>query len=70
MTTGRWLELEQAWHDTDTVQCMVCGRLIPRHAWLFEGGAGELHACGPECQSLYESYWRPTYGTMEPDAHH
>jgi hypothetical protein len=70
VTTGRWLELEQAWHDTDTVQCMVCGRLIPRHAWLFEGGAGELRACGPECQSLYESYWRPTYGTMEPDAHH
>ena len=67
MTDGRWVELARTWYDTETVQCQVCGRLIPRRAWLFDGGAGELRVCDPDCQSLYESYWRPTYGTMRPD---
>jgi hypothetical protein len=62
--TGRWLELEYAWHETNVVQCQVCGKLIPRRAWLFEGGAGEIMSCGPECEQLYVSYWKPTYGAM------
>ena len=34
----------------------VCGRLIPRRSWVFDGGAGELSACSPDCEDLYESY--------------
>lgn len=65
MTTGRWVEREVSWHDTDVVQCAICGRLIPRRAWVFDGGGGEIAACAPDCEELYQSYWQPAYGVME-----
>jgi len=34
---------------------------------VFDGGAGEVSACSPHCEELYESYWKPKYGVMEPD---
>ena len=43
--TGRWVEFEREWQDGDVVNCAVCGRLIPRRAWVFDGGLGELLAC-------------------------
>ncbi len=61
---SEWQELDQAWHETNVVHCQVCGKLIPRRAWIFDGGAGPLTACGPQCQQLYEDYWLPTYGVM------
>ena len=64
MSDGRWVQIEQAWYDTDTVQCMVCGKLIPRRAWLFESETGEIRSCGPDCQSLFETYWQPRYGAL------
>jgi hypothetical protein len=33
---------------------------------VFEGGAGELAVCTPDCERLYETYWKPTYGVMRP----
>jgi hypothetical protein len=62
--TGTWRELEHAWHDTNVVHCVVCGKLIPRRGWWFDGGDGDLFSCGPECESLYETYLRPTYGVL------
>jgi hypothetical protein len=62
MSDARWVELESRWYDTDTVQCDVCGRMLPRRAWTFDGGAGALGSCGPECEELYHSYVLPTYG--------
>ena len=44
--------------------CGVCGTLIPRRAWVFDGGEGEIEVCSPQCEELYESYWRPTYGVL------
>ncbi len=64
--SGHWVELEHAWHETNVSHCDVCGTLIPRRAWIFEGGAGELGACNPQCEELYEKYWKPTYGVMSP----
>jgi len=64
--TGRWQELGRAWHETNVVHCSVCGKLIPRRAWIFADEAVEIQACGPDCQQLYETYWRPTYGAMRP----
>lgn len=68
--SGRFVELGLAWHETAVTHCDVCGRLIPRRAYLFDGGAGELRACGPDCEELYARYLRPTYGVRRPDAHH
>jgi hypothetical protein len=68
--TGRWVERELEWNDTDVLNCPVCGRLITRRAWAFDGGAGELWVHGPDCEELYETYWRPTHGVMTPDADH
>ena len=65
--SGHWEELDHSWHDTNVDHCPVCGKLIPRRVWRFEGGAGEVVACGPECEQLYETYWRPTYGVMSAE---
>ena len=65
MTGGEWVALHFAWHETNVVNCPVCGRLILRRAWQFDGGAGLLQVCGESCEELYESYWKPVHGTME-----
>jgi hypothetical protein len=62
--SGTWRELEHAWHDTNVEHCAVCGKLIPRRAWCFDGAAGEVVACSPACEELYETYWLPTHGAM------
>ena len=66
--SGHWVEPARNWNDTDVSYCAVCGRLIPRRSWVFEGGAGTLNACTPECEDLYESYLKPTYGVLAKDA--
>jgi hypothetical protein len=68
--TGCWVELGIAWQDTAVVHCQVCGRLIPRRAWMFDGGAGDLRACEPSCEELYRRYVVETYGIRRPDADH
>jgi hypothetical protein len=60
---GRWVELDKPWHETNVDHCPVCGKLIPRRAWVFDGGGSEVAACSPDCEDLYESYWKPTYRT-------
>lgn len=65
MSAGEWVELSYAWHETNVVNCPVCGRLILRRAWEFDGGDGQIRVCGESCQELYESYWKHTHGTME-----
>lgn len=68
MNDGRWVELEREWHDTRVTTCEVCGRLIPRRAWVFAGGGGrDIRSCEPECQELYESYVLVTRGPSDAD---
>ena len=67
---GRWAERKLNWNDTDVLNCPICGRLITRRAWSFDGGAGELRVHGPECEELYDTYWKPTYGVMRSDEDH
>ena len=67
MRRGRWSEPAKAWHDTSVVYYQVCGRLIPRRSWVFEGGAGAIRACDPECEDLYDDYLKPAYGAMDAD---
>jgi hypothetical protein len=43
-------------------------RYIPRLARVFEGGAGKLRVCSPECEDLYGDYLKPTYGAIARDA--
>lgn len=62
--SGRWLEFDRTWHDTDIVNCSVCGRLIPRRAWVFTGAVGDVRSCSPECEELYRTYLEPTYGPL------
>ena len=70
MRQGRWVDLAKSWNDTSVIYCRVCGRLIPRRAWVFDGGAGDLQACEPACEDLYEGYLKPTYGVMGKNADH
>jgi hypothetical protein len=66
--SGHWAERTLQWHDTAVLNCGVCGRLITRRWWVFDGGGGDLHVCSPECEELYETYWKPNYGVMAGDA--
>jgi hypothetical protein len=66
--SGQWVVRVLEWHNTDVLNCRICGRLITRRWWAFEGGAGELRACSPECEELYETYLKPTHGVMPADA--
>ena len=70
MTGGRYVEFDRPWHETNVTNCQVCGRLMPRRAWQFDGGDGDLQACSPACETLYETYVRPTYGIRRADANH
>jgi len=65
MTDEAWVELDYVWHETNVVNCPICGKLVVRRAWAFDGGAGRLLVCDPDCQVLYEEYWRPAHGIME-----
>ena len=62
--TGRWVELELAWHDTGVRSCPVCGKLVTRRTWEFEAGQGTIRVCDPDCQQLYETYYLPTHGPL------
>jgi hypothetical protein len=66
--TGHWVERALAWNETAVLNCAVCGRLITRRAWVFDGGAGDLQVCSPECEELYESYYVPTHGVISGEA--
>lgn len=65
MSAGAWVALAYPWHETNVVNCPICGRLVLRRAWEFDGGEGLIRACSESCEELYESYWKPTHGTME-----
>ncbi|MFN8150456.1 MAG: hypothetical protein U0R24_04950 [Solirubrobacterales bacterium] len=62
--SSRWVDFNRAWHDTEVVNCPVCGRLIPSRAWVFEVPSGEITACSEECEELYFSYVEPTHGPI------
>jgi hypothetical protein len=64
MSRGEWVDVPYVWHETNIVNCPVCGRLILRRAWEFDGGDGVLHVCDESCEELYESYLRPKHGVM------
>ena len=70
MRRGAWVDPAKAWNDTSVAYCQVCGRLIPRRSWVFEGGAGPVKACDPDCEDHYEDYLKPAYGAMNHDADH
>jgi hypothetical protein len=70
MRRGGWIEPNKNWNDTSVTYCQVCGRLIPRRSWVFEGGKGAVRACSPDCEDLYEEYLKPTYGAIGKNADH
>lgn len=59
---GRWVEIKRTWHDTALTNCALCGRLVPRKAWMVEFEGEERPFCNEECEGLYRSYWLPKYG--------
>jgi hypothetical protein len=63
---GRWIELHVPWNETSVRNCPVCGKLVTRRAWEFPAPEGTLQVCDPDCQQLYESYFRPRHGPLRP----
>jgi hypothetical protein len=64
--SGRWLELRLPWHETNVANCPVCGKLITSRAWEFSTARGRLQVCEPECEQLYDSYYRGAHGPLPP----
>jgi hypothetical protein len=62
VSAAEWVQLETVWHDTGVHTCPICGKLITRRAWQFDDEGGAVLVCEPDCQELYETYWRPAYG--------
>ena len=63
---GRWVEQQVPWHETGVGNCPVCGKLITVRAWEFPTPEGALQVCEPDCEQLYDSYYRPTHGPLQP----
>jgi hypothetical protein len=59
---GAWSEAEVPWYETRIVNCVFCGKMIPRRVWLATHGGRELAFCGPACEERYVRYWLPRYG--------
>jgi hypothetical protein len=54
-----WRELNKTWHDTTVDYCDVCGNLLIRRYWGFEGVDGEgLRACREDDERLYHTLRR------------
>ena len=50
----------------EVVHCSVCGTLIPRRAWIFEGGPASSRRAALNASNSTRRYWKPTYGVMTP----
>ena len=61
---GRWVEFDIPWNETSVRNCPVCGKLITRRAWEFGTPEDTLRVCDPDCEQLYESYFRPKHGPL------
>jgi len=61
---GEWQERGRAsdYLNQRDVDCVFCGKLIPRRAWVSTREGHELIFCDPECERLYQDYWLPRYG--------
>ena len=61
---GRWKErgLANKYLETNTVNCSLCGKIIPLRAWVAEQSGNEQIFCGPNCQRLHREYWMPKHG--------
>jgi hypothetical protein len=59
-----WQErgMANAYMETQSVSCTLCGKSIPNKAWVVENERGELLFCEPDCERLYLDYWLPKYG--------
>jgi hypothetical protein len=48
-----WHALEKPWNDVSVEYCEVCGNLLVKRYWQFEGPGGEpVRACSEECETL------------------
>jgi len=61
---GEWQERGRAsdYLNQRDVDCVFCGKSIPRRAWVLIREGHELIFCDPECERLYQDYWLPRYG--------
>jgi hypothetical protein len=54
-----WRELNKTWHDTTVDYCDVCGNLLIRRYWSFDGADGEaVRACRRDDERLYHTLRR------------
>ncbi len=59
---GEWHEHGSDWRGTGLVHCDLCGRPLPRRAWVADVNGERLRFCEPDCETLYRGYWLPRYG--------
>ena len=63
---GQWEQLDTVWWDTNVVNCMFCGEMMPQRQWVSELGGQRRVFHSPECEQLYLDYWVPKHGHTMP----
>jgi ribosomal protein L24E len=61
----QWKELGRArdYLQNQAVHCQLCGKILPRRAWVVSEEGCELVFCDSDCERLYREYWLPRYRT-------
>jgi hypothetical protein len=52
-STGEWRDHVIDWRRDGGVHCELCGRLLPRRAWVVDVNGESRRFCEPECEALY-----------------
>jgi len=43
------------------VNCVLCGKMIPRDIWVSIYNENNLNFCDVKCENIYIEYWIPKY---------
>ncbi len=62
--TGSWRPLQNSYLNTKMHHCILCGKWIPKQAWLDSELGPDKLLCNNTCASLYVDYWLPRYAHL------
>ena len=61
---GTWKKREAGlveYVNIGLVNCILCGKMIPRDIWVAIYNEKKLNFCDAKCENIYSEYWIPKY---------
>ena len=65
---GTWKKREAGlveYVNSGLVNCILCGKMIPRDIWVSIYNEKELNFCDVKCENIYSEYWIPKYSEIK-----